>query len=1114
MTTDIPVGAVQVRREPMTIDTYDALDPSEYPAYLDRRVYQGSSGRVYPMPFFERIASVKVPRQWDAIRLENDHVSLIVLPELGGRIHHATDLTTGYDFFYDNTVMKPALVGVLGPWISGGVEFNWPQHHRPGTYLPTDAEIEREEDGSVTVWCSDLDPFTRMKGMHGIRLRPGSAVIEVRVRLFNRTDDVQTFLWWANVAAEVNDDYQCFFPTDMTVVADHAKRAVTTYPRATVPYYGIDYASRVDAAHPDADRLDWYRNIPVPTSYMCPGSQDDFFGGYDHGRKSGFVHWADHRVVPGKKLWTWGNSEFGEAWNRNLTDTGGPYVELMAGAFTDNQPDFSYLHPGETKTFSQFWYPIQGIGTVQQATREVAVHLETTAEDTVRVGSAVTRARPRARARLLSSDGTLLWGSSAGIAPGSPLVAEVRPDAPVRDTELTLIVDEGDHVLLSWTPRPQVEQPVLPPATEPPAPADIDSVEDLYLTGVHLEQYRHATRSPEPYWEEALRRDPSDTRTNVALAARLTRHGELTRAETLLRTAIERLTFRNPNPPDSEAHYRLGVVLTLTGRPGEAYDLFAKAAWVSTWRAPSWVAMARIALTRDDPSDALLLTGRTLDVEHGHLQARSLRVLALRALGQDPEAAALLAETRAIDPLDWWTLHLDGHELSADAQTCLDVALEYASAGATDLALSALDRAEHQFHARAVQGAPNPLPLLEYHRARILAAAGRGGVEGALHDARTVDHARCFPGRLEDARVLEWALEQDPRDARALALLGHWLYSKDRHEDAIAAWTRATELDDTDPVVRRNLGLAVFNTRHDGDAAQRHYRRALELRPRDPKLVLEADQLASRCGSSVPERLDRLEQSRNLLDERDDLIVAHARLLTIAGRVDEAIDLLSSREFQPWEGGEGIVLSAWETANMLAARQALSEGDACTAESFARSALVPPRSLGEARHPLASVADLALTLGDALAARGDEEEARGQWTLAANSDVDFLGMSATDFSPKSVYRALALRRLGQEEEAQSLLQAIDQHAAALARSPRTIDYFATSLPTMLLFHDDLEQRSRIDSLVLRAQVAAARGDGPLRDELLREVLLAEPDNIEAYRTTRDTGLLQGTDLHV
>ncbi len=335
--------------QPVMIDTYDLDAPDAYPAYLDQRVYQGSSGRVYPLPFYSRVGSTKAPREWQALHIENEYVRLMVLPELGGRIHFGLDKTRDYDFFYRNNVIKPALVGVTGPWLSGGVEFNWPQHHRPATYLPVDWTIEEEADGSRTLWCADLDPFARMKGMHGVRLTPGSSLIELRVRLFNRTDDVQTFLWWANVAARVGDDYQSFFPTDVHVVADHAKRAVTTFPQASGSYYGVDYSRRVDAAHPDADRIDWYRNIPVPTSYMCLGSADDFFGGYDHGRGAGFVHWADHRISPGKKQWTWGNSPFGWAWDRNLTDADGPYVELMAGVYTDNQPDFTFLAPGETK---------------------------------------------------------------------------------------------------------------------------------------------------------------------------------------------------------------------------------------------------------------------------------------------------------------------------------------------------------------------------------------------------------------------------------------------------------------------------------------------------------------------------------------------------------------------------------------------------------------------------------------------------------------------------------------------------------------------------------------------------------------------------------------------
>ena len=376
------MSKVIVRTEEVVIPTYLPAAPDKNPMFLEKRVYQGSNGKVYPLPFTDRIAETKTDRKWQAVWLENEFLRVMILPEIGGRIHIAQDKTNGYDFIYRQNVIKPALVGLAGPWISGGIEFNWPQHHRPATFLPVDYEIEEHSDGSRTVWCGDHDPMTRMKGMHGVCLHPGKAILELKVRVHNRTSLVQTFLWWANVATRVHEGYQSFFPPDVHYVADHAQRAMSEYPLCQSHYYGINYGERGRTGVPQTELLpsfvpphcvkpssatdlkaklpsyapndlSWYANIPVPTSYMCMGSEEDFFGGYDHFRQAGLVHVADHRIAPGKKQWTWGNHEFGYAWDRNLTDADGPYIELMAGVFTDNQPDFSFLQPGETKSWSQ-----------------------------------------------------------------------------------------------------------------------------------------------------------------------------------------------------------------------------------------------------------------------------------------------------------------------------------------------------------------------------------------------------------------------------------------------------------------------------------------------------------------------------------------------------------------------------------------------------------------------------------------------------------------------------------------------------------------------------------------------------------------------------------------
>ncbi len=123
--------------------SYLPAAPDRNPMFLERRVYQGSSGRVYPLPFIDRIATEPVEHGWQAVHIENEFIRLMILPEIGGRIHVGFDKTNGYDFFYRQNVIKPALVGLAGPWISGGVEFNWPQHHRPATFMPVETAIER-----------------------------------------------------------------------------------------------------------------------------------------------------------------------------------------------------------------------------------------------------------------------------------------------------------------------------------------------------------------------------------------------------------------------------------------------------------------------------------------------------------------------------------------------------------------------------------------------------------------------------------------------------------------------------------------------------------------------------------------------------------------------------------------------------------------------------------------------------------------------------------------------------------------------------------------------------------------------------------------------------------
>ena len=408
--TRCEVGEGQVRawEEDIMLPTYGIGKEEKNPIFLEKRVYQGSCGSVYPYPVVEKIEDVKFEKKYKALFLENEYIKMMVLPELGGRVQMAYDKIKKRHFVYYNQVIKPALVGLTGPWISGGIEFNWPQHHRPSTFLPTDYSIEENPDGSKTIWCNEVERMFRTKGMHGFTLYPGKAYIEIKAKVYNRTSFPQTFLWWANPAVVVNEHYHSVFPPDVNAVFDHGKRAVSSFPIATGVYYKQDYSSGVDISK--------YKNIPVPTSYMAIRSKFDFVGGYEEDKKGGLLHVADHHVSPGKKQWTWGNGDFGVAWDRNLTDEDGPYIELMTGVYTDNQPDYTWLQPYEEKSWVQYFMPYAEVGYVKNATKDLILNVDVQGNNTKLILYA-TGKQPKVRVLVKDVSGKILFDNTVIVSP-------------------------------------------------------------------------------------------------------------------------------------------------------------------------------------------------------------------------------------------------------------------------------------------------------------------------------------------------------------------------------------------------------------------------------------------------------------------------------------------------------------------------------------------------------------------------------------------------------------------------------------------------------------------------------------------------------------------------
>ncbi|MES2221543.1 MAG: DUF5107 domain-containing protein [Acidobacteriota bacterium] len=1102
-------GPVKAWQQEVNIFSYlpELADPN--PMFFEKRVYQGSSGRVYPLPCIDRIATEGRYHSWKALHIENQYLRLMVLPEIGGRIHVGIDKLNSYDFFYRQNVIKPALVGLAGPWISGGVEFNWPQHHRPATFMPMEYQIELGDDGSATLWCSDHDPMNRMKGMHGICLHPDKAYVELKVRLYNRTPYVQTFLWWANAAARAHERYQSFFPPDAKYVADHAKRAISTFPESDGTYYEIDYAERrrsgvppeeqpslfrPDGSYPPND-LSWYGNIPVPTSYMIVGSHEDFLGGYDHHARAGMVHVANHHISPGKKQWTWGNHEFGYAWEHNLTENDGPYVELMAGVYTDNQPDFSFLAPWETKEFSQFWYPIREIGVPVAANRSAALSLETDPE-MARLGVCVTEDVREAHITLAAGD-VLLGEWRRALSVAHPWMIEQKIPSGIQKSDLRIAIRSGGKEILRHA-APGISNPVAPAvATEPGSPETIATAEQLYLTGLHLDQYRHATRDPVLYWEEALRRDDHDSRTCQALGNWYQRRGEFATAESYFRRAIARLTQMNSNPYDGEAFYSLGLSLRLQHRDTDAYGALYKATWNVAWKSAAYHALAELDLARGDWETALQHLRLSLRVNADDLNARNLSVIALRKLRRDDDAESLLLETRHLDVLDTWSRYLQTGEAPSDNQLSIDLALDYCRAGLWKEAANVLGGAD-------IQCSDGSVPMVLYTLAWCYQISGEHQLATTSRDKAAAASPRyCFPVRLEEIEILESAIAANPADARAPFYLGNLLYDHRRHRQAIELWERSAQLDGGFATVWRNLAFAYFNVCEDEARARHAFDQAFAADPQDARILYERDQLWKRTGTAPRERLRELKRHPELLEIRDDLAVELATLLNATNASEEALEILKTRKFQPWEGGEGLVLSQWTRANLARGKKLLASGNASAALLHFKQALSPPQNLGETAHPLTNQSETFYWAGVASSQVGNADEANTWWTKAASRRGDFQQMSVQPVSDMTYWSALALQRLGRQSEAHAIFLSIENHAAALENQSPKIDYFATSIPTMLLFREDLARRNQLDARFLCAQayLGLARKSEALA--LLQKVLDMDHNHVRAADLLRD-----------
>jgi hypothetical protein len=476
---------VKVEETTVALPTYLPGPCDKNPIFYTGRVYQGAQGRVYPYPLQDVLHDEKVEKTYTSLRLENEYLEMSLLPEIGGRLFSFTDKDSGFEIFYRQSVIKPALIGMLGAWTSGGVEWNFPHHHRATTFMPVDYALAENADGSKTIWIGETELRHRMKWSIGLTMHPGRSYLEADCLFMNRRPYIESMLYWANVSVHCGPDYQVIFPPSCRVGMDHHKSYFTRFPMGR-PNVAID----------EIADLSWWKNFTSDhRSIFAVDPDNDFLAGYDHGKQMGTVHVANRQIVCGKKFFLWGNNPGGFVWDKVLTDHDGPYLELMVGAYSDNQPDYSWISPYETRRCKQYWYPIKRIGGVKCATLDAAVNLERRAPGMVFLGFNATARFERAKAVL--KHGAETFSEIIDIDPNTPYVKEIPIAAAVKDEEITGILFAPDgRELVRYTPVVVEDRPLPEPVENPKPPGEYKSMEELYLVGLRLEQFHNGIVDP------------------------------------------------------------------------------------------------------------------------------------------------------------------------------------------------------------------------------------------------------------------------------------------------------------------------------------------------------------------------------------------------------------------------------------------------------------------------------------------------------------------------------------------------------------------------------------------------------------------------------------------
>ncbi len=1012
-------GPVRMWEGKELLPTYIVNSPEKSPLFERDFAYQRAKRGVYPYAMNDNPTNEKIDSLHKALYLENDYIKVCVLPEIGGRLFYATDKTNGYEIFYRQHVIKPANVGMLGAWISGGVEWNVFHHHRATSQYPIDSKMVDNGDGSKTIWVGEVENRHRMSWAVGLTLYPDKSYIEVTGRFFNNSQDRNSMLHWNNVATHANENYQIVFPENTEFGTFHHKNSFLRWPVPDGPY----------CDNPDYEGKDisYWKNLPalMGGSVFVYDLQDDFIGGYDYGVNAGTMLAGNRHINKGGKFWTWGHMNYGHEWDCvTLTDSDGPYVELMTGAYSDNQPDYCWINPHETKEFTCYWYGIRDLQHVNRGNELATVNMDIDPSGKVHVAANVTEIRDGAKIVVRNAAGKILYQKTVNMAPDKPFAddftASITDVAEPSEVTMYLYAADGEE-LISYHPYKLDRTKPLPEPVTPlnMDPESIENTEELYYIGMRNLQFHQAHIDPNIYFHEVLRRDPGDVRSNTQLGIFYRKNGDFETAKKHLRTALKRQTAHHTRIADGEAMYNLGLILKAEKNYDAAIDTLYRAAWDYEYASAAYYQLAQISNILGEDIRANQEVDMAIAYNGMNIDAKNLKTTLLRKAGKKAEAASLASEVLDFDPLNYYAtreLALLGKLPSKDltellrnvSESYIELALYYMNSGFICDAEVVLAEGEKVA----------PYPTIEYylgHCADLKGDKAKAAEWFAKAEAGNIDYV--FPFRLETIQVYEKALEYNPASANTWYYLGN-LYFHKQPDKAMEAWTKAVEAKPDFAMAMRNLGWGCrFYTNEIRKGIEWYYKAIACDKGSNALWLAECDEMLEAINAPLKERYDLFAGKSDLYELRYDSETKAIKLRILAGEYEEVLDKLTTRFYARREHIEDLH-DIYVDACLLSAFKAWNQGDNDKALKYALMANEYPENQGYAHlEYYARDAQIYYNIGLAYEKVGDNVKAEEYYKMASEVEV-------RPADAKYNYeKALAIKKINPKAKVKKLLKA-------------------------------------------------------------------------------------------